>query len=262
MHIKRRGGHAAGKVQCRMTKGDKAQADGSRAAKQPAIKVEAFLARLPVFSELDAAELGRIAAGTHSARVEKGAAVFHRGDPCTGLHVVVYGQVKLAFTSAQGNEKVVEIVGPGQSFGEALMFLERAYIVSAHALADTMLLHVAKHVVFGELDRDPRFARKMLSGLSLRLHGLVHDVEAISLRSSVERVIGYLLSACADGPQGDGAPRQVILSAGKSVIASRLNMTPEHFSRVLHDLTAAGLIMVEGKSVQIPDLGGLREHRA
>ena len=75
-------------------------------------------------------------------------------------------------------------------------------------------------------------------------------------------MIGYLLSACADGPQGDGAPRQVILSAGKSVIASRLNMTPEHFSRVLHDLTAAGLIMVEGKSVQIPDLGGLREHRA
>jgi CRP/FNR family transcriptional regulator, dissimilatory nitrate respiration regulator len=241
---------------------DKARANAPQSDRRPAIKVDAFLARLPLFSELDPDHLARMAAGTHSVRIAKGEAVFHRGDACNGFHVVVYGQVKLAFTSPQGSEKVIEIVGPGRSFGEALMFLESPYIVSAHALADTMLLHVSKHAVFGELEREPRFARKMLSGLSLRLHGLVHDVEAYSLRSSVERVIGFLLSACADGARGDAKREKVTLSAGKSVIASRLNMTPEHFSRVLHDLSAVGLIEVEGKSVLIPDLGRLREHRA
>jgi CRP-like cAMP-binding protein len=237
------------------------EAHPERAPRRPAIKVEAFLARMPMFSEMSAEEIGRIAAGTHSLRVEKGERIFHHGDPCAGFHIVVYGQVKLGFTSPQGGEKVVEIVGPGQSFGEALMFLEQPYIVSAHALADTMLLHVGKQVVFDELARDPVFARKMLSGLALRLHGLVRDVEAYSLRSSAERVIGYLLRDEGDSAAA-GEPRQpVLLLSGKGVLASRLNMTPEHFSRVLHDLSAAGLIEVEGKSVHILDPERLRTHK-
>jgi len=138
--------------------------------------------------------------------------------------------------------------------GEAVMFLEKPYIVFARALADTMLLHVAKHCVFSELARDPAFSRKMLSGLSRRLHGLVKDVEAYSLRSSAERVIGYLL-------RDEEAPATVELSAGKSVVASRLNMTPEHFSRVLHELSTAGFIEVEGRTVRILDLEGLRGYR-
>lgn len=222
--------------------------------KSAATNVPAILGKLPMFSEMSREELERIAAFTLPSRIVKGEAVFHAGDPCTGFHIVVYGQVKLGFNSPQGGEKVVEIIGPGQSFGEALMFLEKPYIVFAHALADTMLLHVAKHCVFSELARDPGFSRKMLSGLSRRLHGLVKDVEAYSLRSSAERVIGYLL-------RDENAPAAVELSAGKSVVASRLNMTPEHFSRVLHELSAGGLIEVEGRTVRILDLQGLRGYR-
>ena len=219
--------------------------------KPSGIHVQAFLGNLPMFSEMSREELDRIAAFTLPSHVGKGEAVFHSGDPCTGFHIVVYGQVKLGFNSPQGGEKVIEIIGPGQSFGEALMFLEKPYIVFARALHDTMLLHVARHCVFSELARDPAFSRKMLSGLSRRLHGLVKDVEAYSLRSSAERVIGYLL-------RDEDAPAQVELSAGKSVVASRLNMTPEHFSRVLHELSSAGLIEVDGRTVRILDLEGLR----
>lgn len=232
----------------------------ARPPRRPAIKIEAFLANMPIFSEMSAQETARIAAGTYALRVDKGERIFHHGDPCTGFHVVVYGEVKLGFTSPQGGEKVVEIVGPGQSFGEALMFLERPYIVSAHALADSMLLHVSRNVVFDELASDPVFARKMLSGLSLRLHGLVRDVEAYSLRSSAERVIGYLLHGDADPFDASGPRERVRLLSVKGVLASRLNMTPEHFSRVLHDLSAAGLIEVEGKSVRILDHERLRNH--
>jgi CRP-like cAMP-binding protein len=220
------------------------------------IKVQAFLANLPMFSQMQEAELDRIAASTLPVHAGKGQEICHCGDPCTGIHVVVYGQVKLGFTSPQGVEKVVEIVRPGQSFGEALMFLDAPYIVFAQALADSMLLHVAKHAVLDELARDPGFARRMLSGLSRRLHGLVRDVEAYTLRSSHERVIGYLL---AEVPaDANGAPVEVHLSAGKSVIASRLNMTPEHFSRILHELGNDGVIEIHGRTVRIPDVGRLR----
>jgi CRP-like cAMP-binding protein len=159
---------------------------------------------------------------------------------------------------------VVEIIRPGQTFGEALMFLDKPYIVFAQALADSMLLHVAKHAVFEELAQDPGFARRMLSGLAQRLHGLVRDVEAYTLRSGAERVIGYLLAELPDAAIGEqsGAPIEVSLSPGKSVIASRLNMTPEHFSRILHELSASGQIAVEGRMVRILDLKRLRGESA
>ena len=234
----------------------------ARRGRHPQIKVQAFLANLPMFSEMAAEELDRVAAGTLPVHVEKGESVARAGDPCTGFHVVVYGQMKLGFTSPQGVEKVIEIIRPGQSFGEALMFLDKPYIVFAEALADSMLLHVAKRVVFEELGRDPAFARRMLSGLSRRLHGLVRDVEAYTLRSGSERVIGYLLADVPDEAPGNGAPVEVNLSPGKSVIASRLNMTPEHFSRILHDLQQSGLIEVNGRTVRIANLARLRGNGA
>jgi CRP-like cAMP-binding protein len=84
----------------------------------------------------------------------------------------------------------------------------------------------------------------------------VRDVEAYTLRSSHERVIGYLL---AEAPaDANGAPVEVHLTAGKSVIASRLNMTPEHFSRILHELGDDGVIEIHGRTVRIPDVGRLR----
>ena len=225
--------------------------------RHPQIKIQAFLANLPMFSEMRGEDLDRLAACTVPTYADKGQAVFQCGDPCTGFHVVVYGQVKLGFTSSQGVEKVVEIIRPGQSFGEALMFLDKPYIVFAQALADSMLLHVAKHAVLDELARDAEFARRMLSGLSRRLHGLVRDVEAYTLRSGQERVIGYLLADIAD-VSDNGKPAEVHLTPGKSVIASRLNMTPEHFSRILHDLAAEGLIEVNGRAVRIPSVERLR----
>jgi CRP/FNR family transcriptional regulator, dissimilatory nitrate respiration regulator len=212
-----------------------------------------FLKRLPLFDDFDAHELSAIAAGTSDLHIDRGQPVFRRGDPCNGFYTVVYGQVKLGFVSAQGNEKIVEIIAAGHSFGEALMFMDRPYILNAHALADTLLLHISKAVVLAELERNPSFARRMLAGMSRRLHGLISDVESYSLRSGSQRIVGYLLK---EEPAGDGA--RVLLTASKKMIASRLNLTPEYFSRVLHELVARGMIAMRGREVTILDIGRLR----
>ena len=228
--------------------------------KNTELKLQAFLANLPLFSDCGETDLERIAAGSQVSHADKGTVIVRRGEPCTGFHAVVYGQVKLGFTSAQGSEKVVDIIGPKQTFGEALMFLERPYIVSAQAIADSMLIHVGKTAVFKEIDADPAFARRMLSGLSRRLHSLVNDVEAYSLRSGAQRVIGYLLrDEPADAATGNELT--VTLNTSKNIIASRLNLTPEHFSRVLHELTNAALITVEGRRVHILDVERLRNYQ-
>ncbi len=226
----------------------------------PAIKPHALLRNLALFSDLAEEELERIVAGTSVTRVPKGEYIRHRGEPCNGFHVVVYGQVKLGFSTEDGAEKVIEIIGPGQSFGEALMFLDKPYIVFAQALADGLLLHVSKHTVFAEIERNQHFAKKLLGGLSRRLHGLVLDVVEYSLRSGAQRVIGFLLRADAERAEDDATELSVILPANKTNIASRLNLSPEHFSRILHDLAEAGLIRVERRTVHICDAEGLRRY--
>lgn len=219
-----------------------------------ALRAVDLLAHAPIFRDLSRDDLNRIAVGTTRVHAERGKVLFQRGDPCNGFHLVVYGQVKLAVGTAAGAEKVVEIVGPGRSFGEAVMFMDNPYLVTATALADSLMLHVAKETIFAELERDPRLARRMLAGLSMRLHMLVKDVEAMTLHSATQRVIGYLARLQED----DANSQRVTLPAQKSLIASRLNLTPEYFSRILHDLSTQGLVRVDGRDIEILDAEGLR----
>jgi len=215
--------------------------------------IEKLLANTPLFSALAPAELSRFARGSREFHATKGEMLFHRGNPCHGFHLIVTGQVKIGFTSPQGSEKVIEILGPGQTFGEALMFMDKPYIVFAQTLADSHLIHLSKATVFEELERDPSFARKMIASLSMRLHQLVQDVESYSLRSGRERIIGYLLRDMPDSPETTNSIT-VTLPTSKGTIASRLNLTQEHFSRILHELSEEGLIFVERRNIRIPDI--------
>jgi CRP-like cAMP-binding protein len=228
---------------------------------------ETFIANLPLFKELSDAQRTRIAASARLLRAARGETLFHRGDPVAGTYVVCYGRVKLSFVSPTGVEKVIEIIEQGQSFGEAVMFLDVPHVVNAQTLADSLLLLIPKEAVFEGIDNDPGFARRMLAGLSRRLHQLVADVESYSTCSGTERLIGYLLRDCgieapsdscaADLPSG---PVDIELPVAKGIIASRLNLTQEHLSRILHDLSALKLIEVHGRRIRILDLARLRSH--
>ena len=225
-------------------------------AAAPRRRVPDLLAHAPLFRGLSPQELERIAGGTRDVRVEKGEVLFRRGDECHGFHIVAVGQVKLSLVTPEGGEKVVEILGPGMSFGEAVMFMERPYLVTATALADGVLLHVSREALFRELDRDPGLARRMLAGLSMRLHMLVKDMESMTLHSATQRVIGYLTRLDDEGGAG-----RVTLPAQKNLVASRLNLTPEYFSRILHELAEEGLIRVDGRAIEILDAEGLAARR-
>ena len=221
------------------------------------LNIAALLSHVPLFSGLDTGEIARIARGTREIHVAKGDILFHKGDSPTGFYLVVYGQVKLAISSSQGSEKVVDILSQGQTFGEAVMFMERPYMVYAQALKDSQLLLIAKSAILDELEKDPKLGRKMIASLSMRLHHLITDVEAYSLHSGRQRIIGYLLRETTDT---DAAALTVTLPTNKGIIASRLNLTQEHFSRILHELTEAGLIVVEGRRITIPDVPKLRAY--
>mgnify|MGYP001320457941 CR=1 FL=1 len=224
---------------------------------QHGLNIEALLAHVPLFNELEKEEIARLARGTREINATRGDILFHKGDTPTGFYLIVYGQVKLAFTSPQGGEKVVDILPQGQTFGEAVMFTDKPFMVYAQALADSLVLHISKTAIIEELDSDPRLGRKMIAGLSLRLHQLMNDVESYSLHSGRRRIIGYLLR---DHVGEHTAPIIVTLPTNKGVIASRLNLTQEHFSRILYELSEKGLIVVEGRKIHIANVDALRAY--
>ncbi len=222
-----------------------------------------YLSVQPLFTDLSPAELDRLAQGCVLRRFSRGEDVFRVGQRCEEFHVCVTGQVKLFAVSQAGAEKVIDIVAPGQSFAEALMFTGAPYIINAQALSDCLLLTVKKQAVEAEIASDARFALRMLAGISRRLHGLVHDVEAYALHSGVQRVIGYLLRDIAlDTERHNDQPVTVSLPVSKATIASRLSLTPEYFSRVLHELEAAGLVRIDKRDIHILDAQALATYRS
>lgn len=223
-------------------------------ADMPHFDMARYLSVLPLFSDLNAVERERLALGCVQKRLTKGDLVFRQGEPCDAFYMVVTGQVKLFITAPSGAEKVIEIIGPGHSFAEALMFLEKPFIVSAQALADSLLIRVGRQVVMQEIERDPKFCTRLLAGMARRLHGLVSDVEGYSLHSGMQRLIGFLLRDIPDDMMNSNQPFTVSLPVSKATLASRLSLTPEYFSRVLHELEGEGLIEIDKRNVRILDI--------
>ena len=211
-----------------------------------------FLARLPLFSELGAASIERIAAGADKLRLARGATLFRQGESPSGFYVVVVGEIRLVAHGARGR-RLTGIVEAGRSFGEPMMFLERPYLVDAVANTDAVVIRVPKENVFDEIERNPRFARRVIAGLATRIETLVREIDATVRGSARERLVNYLLRA---HPAAEGEIR-ISLPATKAAIATQLGLTPEHLSRLLRELTARQLLRVEGRRVVIADVARL-----
>jgi CRP-like cAMP-binding protein len=222
-------------------------------------RLQNLLRELPLFAGLGAAALERLAAGGVQVDTPSKTVIFKRDDVCRGLYAVISGQVMLALQGAQGGERVVELVGPGGVFGE-IAVLNGRHLLTAETLVDTRLLHFPKAAVTAELECTPEFSRAMVFILSRRFQHLLGALEDCTLRSGVERVTSYLLNRLPPSPVNGHAV--VTLPAKKGVIASQLNLTHEHFSRLLHEIEAAGLIHVNGRDILIPDIGKLRAYPA
>jgi CRP-like cAMP-binding protein len=222
-------------------------------------RVRRLLRELPLFEELGPTTLERLAASAIQVDTPSRTVIFERDDACRGLYAVITGQVKLALQGAQGAERVVELVGPGGVFGE-IAVLNGRHLLTAETLVDTRLLQFAKATVVAELECAPDFTRAIVAMLSRRFQHLLGALEDCTLRSGVQRVTSYLLNRLPVNPVNGHAV--VTLPAKKGVIASQLNLTHEHFSRLLHEVEAAGLIQVNGRDILIPDIGKLRAYPA
>lgn len=214
------------------------------------------LTSIPLFRGLSAECLSSLSGHSRVLRYDRAETVFRKGDPSQGFYYVLEGKVKLYFVSERGTEKILEVLTPGMSFGEAVVFLDQPYPVFAETMLKSSLLLVQKEGLFAAVNDHPQMAMRMLAGLSRRMHSLVDVVESLCVMSSRERVVGFLLAELEKRGNIRGS---VELPATKAVVASLLNLTPETFSRILHSLEKDRVLHIRGRHVEVLDPERLRE---
>jgi CRP-like cAMP-binding protein len=216
------------------------------------------LRRVGLFADLDDVGLRMLLPAVHPLNVEAHATIFRQGEPASHFYLVRGGQVKLFRVSPEGDEKIIELISPGQTFAEAVMFLgpKGRYPVNAQTLGPASLLVFDQTTFLDRLRQTPELSFALLGSLSRRLHGLVDQIESLTLQNATDRLIIYLLDHVPGGVQ---AAPEITLTTPKNAIASRLAIQPETFSRILARLRDHGLIEVRGHHIVLRDIAALRE---
>jgi CRP-like cAMP-binding protein len=207
-----------------------------------------------LFEALTDEELKRVAERGSVVDVSAGETVFSQGDPCHHFYVVEWGMIKLYRVSADGSEKVMELVGPNQSFAEAVMFVGR-YPLYAAALEPARLFAFDCKDFMAQLRTNVETCFRLMAGMSRRLHGLINEIDHLTLHSGTQRLIQYLLEQMPEGVKQSPCVRLLV---PKLVIASRLGIKPETFSRILAKLRSDGLIEIQNDTIVLKDPGALR----
>lgn len=209
-----------------------------------------------LFSVLNEAQLKRVIHSTCLVQLSEGQALFTEGQQAEHFYLVVDGYIKLFRTSRKGNEKIIEIANKGTVFAEAVIFMEQArYPVSATAVTDCQLYRFSNEVYVDLLSGSQKLCFALFFDLCERLHQLLHEVDLLSLHHARYRVVEYL-----NHELGNGGPGRIVLGVDKKTIASRLSITPETLSRILHELANDDIVSVFGKTIEVHDLPRFRSY--
>ncbi len=206
------------------------------------------LNRCFLFADLEVSQLQRIAKHAVRIQLEEGGALFQQGDPAKRFYLATSGQIKLFRLSPAGNEKVIDIVTPGHTFAEALMFLDRPrYPVGAEALQDSEVISIDAEDFTDMLRNSVDTCFVMLGSMSRRLRERLREIDELSLHSATCRVAAYMAQQVPTDSNSFNLP------VAKQIVASRLSVKPETFSRIIKNLSKSGVIKVVGSRVTVHD---------
>jgi CRP-like cAMP-binding protein len=215
--------------------------------------IEGVLANLPLMEGVSKRAIRELSTQSALLTVKRGEIIVRRGERVTGLHAIAYGAVKKRLPRA-GGEAVIALLRPGETFAEVPALLDQASKVEAVALADTMLVVVNARCIHVQTQSDPRLARNLVKVLARRLEALMAEFERGAL-PGVRRLALYL-EPIADPVEGSKFC-VARLPVSKTLVAARLGMKKETLSRLLRELTARGLIAVDGRDIRIFDRDAL-----
>lgn len=225
-------------------------------------KIASTLRSTPILAPLSESELEAIAARSILKNFDSGQILFSEGDPCTGLHVVAAGKIRIFKTSRSGREQVLAIEGPGASVAELPVFDGGPFPASASALVSSEIIFLSRNDFRTACLENPELALKVLQVVGARLRRLVGIIEELSFTTLRQRLITWILREAST--RGKITERGTVLQLGAThqEIASHIGTVRELVSRNMARLQAQGLVESNGSEFLIPDKTALEAELA
>jgi len=221
------------------------------------IELAAVLERAALLSSLSQQELQLLAARTVRKHLSEGEILFSEGEPCSGLHIIAQGKVRIFKTSVGGREHVLALNGPGETVAELPVFDGGPYPASAMAVEDTEIAFISRRDFHAYCLEHPEVALKVLSVVGGRLRRLVGIIEELSFTTIRQRLISALLKLAQTEGKKTERGIEFQLPATHQELASQLGTVRELISRNLMRLQAEGLLEVDARQIVVKDMKGL-----
>jgi CRP/FNR family transcriptional regulator/CRP/FNR family cyclic AMP-dependent transcriptional regulator len=218
-----------------------------------------LLARLPLFSGLDARIVEEFARRARPRRYPRGSVIFHKDDPGSLLYVIVGGMVRISIPSVEGKDLVLNVLSPGESFGELALFDDEPRNASAEAIEDTQTLTLQRADFLELLERHPKLSMRVIELLTRRLRSadsLAQDACLLDLPGRLARRLLELAEMHGEGePNG---PIVLKLRLTQSELASLIGATRVATNRQLQRFQARGIVSWESQRITLQKPAELR----
>lgn len=209
-----------------------------------------------LFAELTNEQLETVLHNAQLIQLNAGDVLFSHGQPAEHFYWLSSGLIKLGRMSPNGEEMIVELISPEQTFAEAIMFMDNHgnFPVSAHAVEASTVLQIENKALINQLRNSVESCFRMMATMSRRLHQQINEIDRLTLQNAYERVSYYLLEHAISINEVS----QVELKIAKHMLASRLAIKPETLSRIFARLTREDVIEVHGTTIILKNVAALR----
>lgn len=215
---------------------------------------EQALADSVLFKGLSGPVLRQLAEMAQERQFRRGESIFIEGTAGSGFYMVVNGQVKLCKMSLDGREQILYILGPGEPFGIVPVFHGQSFPASAVSMTASAAFFFPRQEFVALITAHPELALAIMAALSRRLRRFAAKIESLSLKEVPSRLAAHLIYLA----KVQGRTDQVLLDIPKKQLANLLGTSAETLSRIFAELSAAGLIQVEGRKIALLQPEALR----
>lgn len=229
--------------------------------KDPLWAQRELLSRTPLFSGLTKAKLDELLGGSRVVECHAQDTLFQAGASIREAYVLISGTVKRATTLSGELEKVIELAQGQQVLGLGEVFAASNYASFCQAITPCIVVAVDVRRLRAIARQDLDLGWQIIQALAQRQQAIEFDVSGYHYcMTGTQRLLDYLVELAGERP-GLAGETTVTLKTSKKMIAARLGMSPETFSRSLRLLSESGVIVVEGRNVHIQNAALLNTER-
>jgi CRP-like cAMP-binding protein len=223
---------------------------GSKAANRPLDRRDIFAAH-PLFEGLGPTAIEALAGRARVERMRRGKTLFRKGDPGSSLMAVLQGRIKICVAAPSGREAVLNLIGPGQVFGEIALLDAGPRTADAVALAETELLVLERRDLLPLMRAHPDIALRIMAVLCRRLRKTSEQVEDAFFLDLAGRLAKALLRLAAGEAEGAAGP--VVLEVTQRQLAEMTGASRESVNKQLKAWQRAGLLRLAKSRIEIRD---------